>query len=88
MDKVKKVYVDSRLRTNDSDSNDDLKFELIEALQLPDNAVCYVDDISSPHTWRTTEAYNDTFCIILKTTVITYNSTETYNWLCFHYPRR
>ena len=28
MDKVKKVYVDSRFRTNDSVSNSDFKFEL------------------------------------------------------------
>ena len=45
MDKVKKVHVDSRFRTNDSDSNGDFKFELIEALELPGNTVCYVGDI-------------------------------------------
>ena len=61
MDKVKKVYVDSRFRTNDSDSNGDFKFELIEALELPANTVCYVDDISIPHTWETIEAYNTIF---------------------------
>ena len=59
MDKVKKVYVDSRFRTNDSDSNSDFKFELAEALDLADNAVCYVDDISIPHTWRTIESHNN-----------------------------
>ena len=59
MDKVKKVYVDSRFRTNDSDSNCDFKFGFIEAFELPDNAVCYVDDISIPHTWRTIEAYSN-----------------------------
>ena len=32
MDKVNKVYIDSRFRTNDSDSNSDFNFELIEAL--------------------------------------------------------
>ena len=81
MDKVKKVYVDSRFRTNDSDNNSDFKFELIEALELPDNTVCYVDDISIPHTWRTIETYNNKFYIILKTTVSNDNTTETYNWL-------
>ena len=34
MDKVKKVYVDSRFRTNESASNSDFKFELKEALDL------------------------------------------------------
>ena len=53
MDKVKKVYVDSRFRTNDSVSNSDFKFELTEALDLADNTWAFVDDISIPHTWRT-----------------------------------
>ena len=80
MDKVKKVYVDSRFRTNDSDSNSNFKFELIEALDLADNAVCYVDDISIPHTWRTIESYNNKFYIILRTTVVNSDTTATYNW--------
>ena len=81
MDKVKKVYVDSRFRTNDSDSNSDFKFELNEALDLPDNTVCYVDDISIPHTWRTIESYNNKFYIILRTTVVNPDTTATYNWI-------
>ena len=39
MDKIKKVYTDSRYKTNDSVSNSDFKFELKEALDLPDNTV-------------------------------------------------
>ena len=31
MYKIKKVYIDSRYKTNDSISNNDLKFELQEA---------------------------------------------------------
>ena len=42
MDKVKKVYVDSMYRTNDSESNSDFKFELNQAFDLHDNTVCYV----------------------------------------------
>ena len=45
MDKIKKVYVDSRYKSNDSVCNSDFKFELKEALDLPDNTVCYIDDI-------------------------------------------
>ena len=80
MDKVKKVYVDSRFRTNDSDSNSDFKFELNEALDLAENTVCYVDDISIPHTWRTIESYNNKFYIILRTTVTNTGGSATYNW--------
>ena len=59
MDKIKKVYIDSRYKSNDSVSNSDFKFELKEALDLPDNTVCYIDDISIPHTWYTIEDYNN-----------------------------
>ena len=61
MDKIKKAYVDSRFRTRDSNSDSDFKFEVKEPLGLPDNIVCYVDDISIPHTWRTIESHNDRF---------------------------
>ena len=65
MDKTKKVYVDSRYKSNDSVSNSDLKFELKEALDLPDNAVCYIGDISIPLTWYTIgENLNNTLYII------------------------
>ena len=55
------MYVDSRFRTNDSDSNRGFKFELIEALNLAGNTVWYVDGISIPHTRRTIESYNNKF---------------------------
>ena len=61
MDKIKKAYVDSRFRTGDSISDSDFTFELKEALDLPDNTVCYIDDISIPHTWRTIEPHNNKF---------------------------
>ena len=51
----KKVYVDSRYKSNDSVRNSGFKFELKEALYLTGNAVCYIDDISIPHTWYTIE---------------------------------
>ena len=50
MDKIKKVCVDSRYKTNDSVSNSQFKFELKEGLDLPDNTVWYTDGISIPHT--------------------------------------
>ena len=82
MDKVKKVYIDSRYKSNDSVSNSDFKFELKESLDLPDNTVCYVDDICIPHTWRTIESHNNKFYIILRTAVINddHHATTTYNW--------
>ena len=65
MDKIKKVYIDSRYKTNDSVSNSDFKFELKEGLDLPDNTVCWIDDISIPHTWYTIgENLNNTLYIV------------------------
>ena len=46
---IKKVYIDSRFKTKDSVSNSHFKYELVESLQLPDNTVCYVDDVMIPH---------------------------------------
>ena len=63
MDKSKKVYVDSRYKTNDSVSTSVVYFEIKEALELPDNTVCYIDDISIPHTWYTIEDLSNKLCI-------------------------
>ena len=59
MDKIKKVYTDSRYKTSGSISNSDFKFEIKEALDLPENAVCYIGGISVPHSWYTVENYNN-----------------------------
>ena len=78
MDTTKKAYVDSRFRTRGSNSDSDFKIELKEALDLPCNTVCYVDDISIPHTWRTIESHN-MFYVIFKTGYL--NGFEmAYNW--------
>ena len=66
MGKIKKAYVDSRFRTRDSNSDSEFKTELKEPLDLPDNTVCYVDDISIPHTWGTIESHNNKFYIFPK----------------------
>ena len=83
MYKIKKACVDSRFRTRDSNSDSDFKFELKEALDLPDNTVCYVGDISIPHTWRTIESPNNQFYIIFKMMYLAgggYDITEEYNY--------
>ena len=55
MNKTKKVHVDSRYNTNDRNSDSDFKTELKEALDLANNAVCYIDGVSIPHSWYTLE---------------------------------
>ena len=56
---IKNVYIDSRFKTKDSKSNYEFKFELKQSIQLPDNCVCYIDDIVIPHTWYTIENFNN-----------------------------
>ena len=64
-------------KTSDSISNSDFKFEIKEGLDLPDDTVCYIDDIRIPHTWYTIETYNNQLYIettnnsITNATVIT-----------------
>ena len=66
MDNNKKVYVASRYKASDSVSNSDFKFEINEALDLPDNTYCYIDDICIPHTWYTIEDFNNTLYLVAK----------------------
>ena len=77
MDKIKKAYVDSKFRTRDSNSDSGFKFELKEPLDLPDNTVCYVDDISIPQTWRTIESHNNEFYIFSKMEYLIGGGTDT-----------
>ena len=56
---IKKVYIESRFKTKDSQSNSNFKFELKQSIQLPENCVCYIDDIIIPHTWYTIEDFNN-----------------------------
>jgi len=63
---IKKIYVDSAHKTQDSVSNSHFRFELPESLTLPDNCVFYVDDVVIPHTWYTIETgLNDRFFVVL-----------------------
>ena len=41
MDKIKKVYTDSRYKTTDSVNNSEFRFEMKEALDLGENAQLY-----------------------------------------------
>jgi hypothetical protein len=51
--KYKKLYIDSKFRTLDSDSSSDFKYELPETMTFEENTVFYLDDICIPHSWDT-----------------------------------
>ena len=52
---VKKIYVDSKFKTNDSVSDSHFKIQLPETLLMHDNCVFYIDDVCIPHSWYTIE---------------------------------
>ena len=56
---VKKLYFDSRFKTKGSASNSQCKFELSESISLPNNCVCYIDDVIIPHSFFSVEDYNN-----------------------------
>lgn len=49
--KYKKIYIDSKFRTSDSNSSSDFKYELPETMTFQENSVFYLDDICIPHAW-------------------------------------
>ena len=51
----KKIFIDSKYRTEQSTSSSDFSIELNENLELPDDTSLYVTDISIPAVWKTTE---------------------------------
>lgn len=57
---IKKLYIDSRLKTADSVSDSNFKIDLPYVIQLPPNTVFFITDVCIPHVWKTVEAdYND-----------------------------
>ena len=53
---IKKIYCDTQFRRLDSKSTSDFKIDLPQTIKLPDNCVCYIDDVSIPRTWYTVES--------------------------------
>jgi len=49
----KKIYVDTKFRSQDSNSSSDFKIELPETITFQENTVFYLDDITIPHSWDT-----------------------------------
>ena len=47
----KKIYIDSKFRSSDSNSSSDFKYELPETMSFKEDTVVYIDDIAIPHAW-------------------------------------
>ena len=53
---LKKIYIDSRQKADDSVSDRNFKIELPYVLQMPANTVFFITDVCIPHVWKTIEA--------------------------------
>jgi hypothetical protein len=52
---IKKIYIDSRYRTTDSNSDSDFKIQLGRNMYLPDDCVMHIENCVIPHSWYTIE---------------------------------
>ena len=48
----KKIYIDSKYRSSDSNSSSDFKVELPETMHFKEDTVFHLDDITIPHSWE------------------------------------
>ena len=62
---IKKVYVDIRVKTDDSKSDSDSFIELPRSLNVPENTVCYLTDVVIPVSWSTIDARNNKLYIYM-----------------------
>ena len=53
---IKKIYIDSRHKSNDSSSNTDFKIDLPVNIALLDNTAFYITDVTIPVSFYTIEA--------------------------------
>ena len=52
---VKKIYIDSRQSTSDTQSSSSFKIELGRSYKLPNDTVFFITDVCIPHSWMTVE---------------------------------
>jgi len=53
--KIKKIYVDSRWKTDDSISHTEFKYDLGNTYDMPINTCVYIDDVNIPNSWYSIE---------------------------------
>jgi hypothetical protein len=62
---LRKIYIDSRYKTNDSSSAADFRFQLNKNTFMPAGSEFCIDEINIPYAWNTIEAnINDTLYMV------------------------
>ena len=57
--KYKKLYIDTRYKTPDSNSTSDFKISLHESLSFGSDTCFYIDDFTCGHSWTSIEDFNN-----------------------------
>ena len=57
MTSVRRIYIDSRLRTSGTDS--DFTYDLPRCIEVPDETIAFVDSILVPNVWTTLHDQNN-----------------------------
>ena len=52
---LQKIFIGTRLKSNDSVSNSEFIFQLGKSVFLPKDSTFYIDDVNIPHSWKTIE---------------------------------
>ena len=60
---IKKVYIDTRFKTEDSISDCDFVIELPRSLNIQENTICYITDVVIPVSWNTVDSRNNKFYV-------------------------
>jgi len=68
---VRRIHIDSREKTDSSDSHSDFHIRLSSSVTFPEDVACMVDNITIPNTFKTTNAYANTLYIAEKTSATT-----------------
>ena len=50
---VRKIYIDTRFKTEDSKPDSDFTIELPKTINIPDDTIAYIKDIVLPVSWTT-----------------------------------
>ena len=57
MTSVRRIYIDSRMRSSGTDS--DFTYNLPRSIEVPDNTIAFVDSILVPNVWMTLHENNN-----------------------------
>ncbi len=73
---VKKLYTDTRHRTDDSNSSADSKITMKDTINCPENCKFALCDIAIPHSWRPINSLCNLFYLWFSSNDPTYNGTN------------